>query len=58
MRCALAAALAPAHRLYKGGLYTANVQLPANHAMVLEGWSTSATGPNWWLVRNSWGPDW
>ena len=47
--------------LYKGGIYNDDKDdtRTINHAVVLEGYGTDeATGQDYWLVRNSWGPLW
>lgn len=46
-------------RSYAGGIYVANGCTTAvNHAIVIVGYTNSATAGNFWNVRNSWGVSW
>lgn len=42
---------------YGGGIYD-SVGTAFNHGVVLVGWGKSLDGVEYWIVRNSWGPDW
>lgn len=43
---------------YKSGVYThKSGKLEGGHAVLLTGWGTE-NGVNYWLIRNSWGPNW
>jgi C1A family cysteine protease len=55
-------AYSPCH-VYKGGVFYAPLQtlveIDGNHLVVLEGYGTDEdSGIDFWLVRNSWGPQW
>ncbi len=46
---------------YAGGVYSdpACPDNKHNHAVTIVGWGTDAsTGQDYWIIRNSWGPDW
>ncbi len=46
---------------YAGGVYSdpACPNTIHNHAVTIVGWGTYAsTGEDYWIIRNSWGPEW
>jgi hypothetical protein len=44
---------------YANGVFNGCTSQPTNHAVLVVGYGTdSASGMNYWLVRNSWGSDW
>jgi cathepsin F len=49
-------------RFYKGGIMTYNDKLckdsRLNHAVNIVGYGISRTGVKYWIIRNTWGPDW
>ncbi|XP_057948264.1 senescence-specific cysteine protease SAG39-like [Malania oleifera] len=46
-------------KYYRGGLYTGWCDSRLNHAMTLVGYQTyKETGVEYWLLKNSWGPEW
>jgi len=43
---------------YEGGVITSKLcGTSTNHAVVMVGYNTTGSTP-YWIVRNSWGPDW
>ncbi|XP_063703782.1 uncharacterized protein LOC134833403 [Culicoides brevitarsis] len=43
---------------YKSGIYSSDTRtFAANHAVLICGWGTFRNTP-YWILRNSWGPDW
>lgn len=46
-------------QLYGGGVFTADCPAKIDHGVVAVGYGTDkASGEEYWLVRNSWGPKW
>lgn len=43
---------------YGKGVFKADYVGNVNHAVNLVGWGTDPTYGDYWLVRNSWGPNW
>ncbi|XP_075305341.1 cathepsin K-like isoform X1 [Odontesthes bonariensis] len=52
-------AMLPSFHMYRGGLYNEPSCNPkfVNHAVLVVGYGTDA-GQDYWLVKNSWGPQW
>jgi len=45
--------------LYTGGLFKKACPASLNHGVLMAGYGTDAqTGEDFWLVKNSWGPEW
>jgi hypothetical protein len=43
--------------LYHSGIFSGGCTSLPNHAVVVVGWG-SEDGQDYWLIQNSWGPDW
>ncbi|OMP12667.1 hypothetical protein COLO4_02899 [Corchorus olitorius] len=43
---------------YSSGVFTGYCGTSINHAVAVVGYGTSQDGIDYWLVKNSWGPDW
>ena len=53
------AAFCSSMMLYNGGVLTKSCGTVLNHAVVIVGYGTdSATGLDYWLVKNTWGVNW
>ncbi|CAG9335273.1 unnamed protein product [Blepharisma stoltei] len=46
-----------AWQFYQGGILTGNCGNDLDHGVLIVGYNLS-TNPNYWIVKNSWGPDW
>ncbi|XP_072993733.1 senescence-specific cysteine protease SAG39-like [Typha latifolia] len=45
-------------QFYKSGVFDGPCGTKTNHAVVVVGYGKNSTGPNYWIVRNSWGVGW
>ncbi|KAK6123590.1 hypothetical protein DH2020_042665 [Rehmannia glutinosa] len=45
-------------KFYSHGLFKGKCGKKLNHAVTIVGYGTSVNGTKYWLVKNSWGPNW
>ncbi|CAI9782047.1 unnamed protein product [Fraxinus pennsylvanica] len=45
-------------QFYKDGTLTSKCGTDLNHIAVVVGYGTSIDGTKYWILKNSWGPDW
>jgi len=51
-------AAAAAFQFYSSGVLKDGCDTDVDHAIQLVGWGTDPKAGDYWLVRNSWGPNW
>ncbi|KAK7281988.1 hypothetical protein RIF29_10419 [Crotalaria pallida] len=45
-------------QFYSEGVFTGNCGTELNHGVAVVGYGTTLDGTKYWIVRNSWGPEW
>ncbi|KAK5777174.1 hypothetical protein PVK06_045141 [Gossypium arboreum] len=45
-------------QFYSEGVYTGQCGIELNHGVAAVGYGTTLDGTKYWIVKNSWGPDW
>ncbi|CAJ1974993.1 unnamed protein product [Sphenostylis stenocarpa] len=45
-------------QFYSEGVFTGDCSTDLNHGVAIVGYGTTVDGTNYWIVRNSWGPEW
>nr|P12412.1 RecName: Full=Vignain; AltName: Full=Bean endopeptidase; AltName: Full=Cysteine proteinase; AltName: Full=Sulfhydryl-endopeptidase; Short=SH-EP; Contains: RecName: Full=Vignain-1; Contains: RecName: Full=Vignain-2; Flags: Precursor [Vigna mungo]CAA33753.1 sulfhydryl-pre-endopeptidase (AA -20 to 342) [Vigna mungo]CAA36181.1 sulfhydryl-endopeptidase [Vigna mungo] len=45
-------------QFYSEGVFTGDCNTDLNHGVAIVGYGTTVDGTNYWIVRNSWGPEW
>ncbi|MBA0689386.1 hypothetical protein Goari_007117 [Gossypium aridum] len=45
-------------QFYSEGVYTGQYGIELNHGVAAVGYGTTLDGTKYWIVKNSWGPDW
>ncbi|NP_001304248.1 vignain precursor [Vigna radiata] len=45
-------------QFYSEGVLTGDCNTDLNHGVAIVGYGTTVDGTNYWIVRNSWGPEW
>ncbi|KAK7350672.1 hypothetical protein VNO77_09534 [Canavalia gladiata] len=45
-------------QFYSEGVFTGDCDKELNHGVAVVGYGTTVDGTNYWIVKNSWGPEW